>query len=176
MSYRGPLAAAFLFLVVACQTPPQPEPEFTDADRQAIVDEITRRGVEFNAIGEPERWEEGLSFWADGAEALFVGDPALFVQGVRVVSTKEDMIEFSRGFVGSRRSTNFDLQESYVAVLSPSLALQITEQHWNITNNEGETGSTFPLTNTTLWVNENGEWKVAHYHQSWTTTPVDEEG
>ena len=127
------------------------------------------------AIGEPERFEEMMAFWADGAEGFFVGEPALFNQGVRVISTMEDMLSFSEGFVGGRTRTNFFPQENYVAVYSPTLAVQVTQQHFSVTNNDGETGSTFPMSSTTLWVLEEGAWKIAHHHQSWTNDPVEEE-
>ncbi len=175
MTRRAVLAASFLFAVAACQAPPPPEPEFTDADRQAIADEITRLSSEMWAIGEPERFEEMMAFWADGAEGFFVGEPALFNQGVRVISTMEDMLSFSEGFVGGRTRTNFFPQENYVAVYSPTLAVQVTQQHFSVTNNDGETGSTFPMSSTTLWVLEEGAWKIAHHHQSWTNDPVEEE-
>jgi len=175
MIRRAVMAVLALSLFAACQAPPPPEPEFTDADRQAIAEEVGSLTQESYALGRPEDQDASMAYWAEGAEVFFVGEPAVFAQGVRIINTTDDMLEFFGGFEG-RTSTNFDPQASYVAVLSPEVALVVTEQHWNITDTLGVTGSTFPLSSTTVWVKENGAWKMMHHHQSWTTNPVEEEG
>ena len=168
MSARGPLAAVFLLMSLGCQAPPEAEPEFTDADRQAIVDEINRLTAEVNALGEPEQFEEFMAYWAQGAENLFLGEPALWVQGVGIVPTFDALASWAEGFVGARQSTNFFIQDGHVAVLSPTAAMHVGRYHWNITGNDGGIGPTYPLASTTVWVKEDGAWKIAHYHQSWT--------
>ena len=176
MIQRAAVAVSCLILLAACQAPPPPEPEFTEADRQAIADEVLRLTQETYELGRPEDFETSMAYWAEGTDAFFVGEPAVFAQGVRVINSKEDMVRFFGGFVGTRTSTNFDPQASYAAVLSPDVAVTVTEQHWNITDTLGVTGSTFPLSSTTVWVKEDGAWKIMHHHQSWTNNAIEEEG
>ena len=164
-----------LILLAACQAAP-PEPEFTDADRQAIASEIERLSSEMWALGEPEQFPEMLSYWANEPERFFVGDPAVFVQQMNILPDMDRVRSFGEGFVGTRTSTNIEPQTSYVAVLSPEVAIQVSQTHWSITDNDGETGPTYPMAATTLWVLEDGSWKVAHHNQGWTFDAVEGEG
>jgi ketosteroid isomerase-like protein len=166
-------AMAVLLLLSACQAPP-PEPEFTDAERQAIVTEIERLSLEMNELGRPEDQEAWMAFWSASADSYYVDEPGVFVQGVRILHDMEAFREFFDPSGWNRQSTNFTQESSGVAVLSPELAVQVTGGSYSVTNLEGETGPSYPLTGTTVWVREAGAWKIIHHHQSWSTTPIEE--
>ncbi len=171
---RALAALAVLLFVSACQAPPPAEPEFTQADRQAIVAEIDRLSAEMNQAGRPEDSEAMLAFWSESADSYFVTEPGLYVHGIRVITTTQALREFFDPARWNRQSTNFFMQSSRVAVLSPEYAVQVAEYHWSITNIEGVTGSTFPMSSTLVWVKEEEGWKILHQHSSWTTDPIEE--
>ena len=168
------LAPTLLFPLVSCAPPP--EPEFTDADKAAIVAELDAVDDELNTLGIANDQEGMMAFYVADPAPYFVGEPAMYLHSLRLLADKEAIREFFAPMEESRQGTTFQPQEQYTAVLSPTLALRVAEVHWFITNNEGETGDTFPLTSTTLWVKEAGAWKILHYHHSWSTTPVEETG
>jgi ketosteroid isomerase-like protein len=170
---RALAAVAVLVLVSACQAPPPPE--MTGADRQAIAAEIERLSAESLGSGSPDEMETFLAYWSESADSYFVTEPALFAQGVRVITTMQALREFFDPAGWNRQSTNISWQSSRVAVLSPEYAVQVGELHFSITDLEGETGSTFPMSSTTVWVMEGGAWKIMHHHQSWTNDPIGEE-
>jgi ketosteroid isomerase-like protein len=172
---RALAAAAVLLMVSACQAPPPTEPEFTQADRQVIAAEIERLSAESLRSGKPEEMAAFLDYWSESADSYFVTEPALFAQGVRVITTMQALREFFDPARWNRQSTNMSWQSSRVAVLSPEYAVQVGELHFSVTNLEGETGSTFPMSSTTVWVKEDGAWKIMHHHQSWTTDPIEDE-
>jgi hypothetical protein len=68
------------------------------------------------------------------------------------------------------------VNKDYIAVMSRDHVVYVTEGSYSITNLEGETGPEYPWTSTAVWVNKEGEWKILHYHQSWSNTPIKTEG
>ena len=165
---------SLLILLAACQAAP-PEPEFTDADRQAIASEIERLSSEMWALGEPEQFPEMLSFWANEPERFFVGDPAVFVQQMNILPDMDRLRSFGRDSWGpepaptsSRRPATWRSCHPR----SPSGEPDALEHH----GQRRETGPTYPMAATTLWVLEDGSWKVAHHNQGWTFDAVEGEG
>lgn len=172
---RAQAAVVVLLLIAACQAPPPPEPEFTDADRQAIASEIERLSGEMLELTGPEDFEAQLAYWSPSAESYFVTEPALLAQGVRIITTMQSLREFFDPAGWNRQSTNFTVLATRVAVPSPVNAVQVLEGHYSVTNMEGETGPEYPWSATAVWVKEDGGWKLLHFHQSWTNTPIESE-
>ena len=166
------LAAVLLFPIVSCAPPP--EPEFTDADKAAIVAELDVITEELNALGTANDQAAMNAYYVADPEVYFVGEPAMYLHSLRLLADNEAIREQFAPMAESRQGTTFVPQKQYTAVLSPTLALRVAEVHWFIINNEGVAGDTFPLTSTTLWVKEVGEWKILHYHHTWSNTPVEE--
>ncbi|MBT8397628.1 MAG: SnoaL-like domain-containing protein [Gemmatimonadetes bacterium] len=171
-----PIVALFaLALAVACQAPPPPEPEFTDADRQAIAGEIESLGVDMLALGSVQDHDAMLAFWSTEADSYFSSEPAVFAQGVQILSTMQEFREYFDPSGWNRQSTNFTVLSNRVAVLSPESAVQVVGGSYSVTDTEGETGPEYPMSMTGVWVKEGTTWKVVHWHQSWTDTPIEEE-
>ena len=168
------LAVAALLLVTACQAPP-PEPEFTDADRQAIAAEIERLTLEMNQLSTPEEMGDFLSYMSVSADSYFTGEPAVLAFGATLHPSMQSVREFMDPTRWTRQSTNYTLQSSHVAVLSPEHAVQVTEQFYTVTNAEGVTGSRMREVATKVWVKEEGGWKIFHMHNSWIRDPVEDE-
>jgi hypothetical protein len=168
-------ALSALLLFVACQAPPPPEPEFTDADRQAIAAEIERLTLEMNQLGRTEDMQEFFNYLSPSADSYFAGEPAILAFGTTVYPSMQAVREFMDPSNWSRQSTNYTLESSKVAVLSPEHAVQVTEQFYTVTNAEGVTGSRMREVATKVWSKEEGQWKMIHMHLSWTTAPVEGE-
>jgi hypothetical protein len=166
------MAVAVLVLLVGCQAPPA---EMTEADRQAIADEIERLTLEQNQYTGREDMEAYMAYWSPSADDYFVTEPAVFAHGIRIIPTLQSMREFFDPSGWNRQSTNLMLRSSSVAVLSPEIAVQVRDEPWSVTNMEGETGPTYPSSVTVVWVKEDGAWKIMHAHQTWTNTPIEEE-
>jgi hypothetical protein len=169
------VVAVGALLFVATERTAPPEPEFTQADRQAIAAEIERLSSEMNQLSRPEDQAAWLTYWSDSADSYFVAEPAVFAQGVRILTTMDSFREFFDPSQWNRRSTNFTTEPSHIAVLSPDVAIQVTGGYFSITNMEGETGPNYPISLTTVWVREGDAWKIIHNHQSWTNTPIEAE-
>lgn len=172
---RALAALAGLVLLSSCQAPPPPEPEFTDADRQAIAAEIERLTLEMNQLGRTEDMQEFFTYLSPSADSYFAGDPAILAFGTTVYPSLQDVREFMDPSRWSRQSTNYTLHSSKVAVLSPDHALQVTEQFYTVTNAEGVTGSRMREVATKGWVREEGGWKLIHIHLTWASAPVEGE-
>jgi hypothetical protein len=163
-------------LMISCQ--PKEMPEMTDMERQEIADIIKQKSQESLALNESmdeEVYDKWMDFWLDTDDASWLGNPGAFVQGIRVIPTLEAMDKFFRPLTKSRSSTNFTVNKDYISVLSRDHAVYVTEGSYSVTNLDGETGPEYPWTSTAVWVNKDGEWKMLHYHQSWSDTPIETE-
>lgn len=172
-------AAALLAAIVAIiallfvTTRPTPPPELTAAERQAIADELHELNLELNRLGEANDVEGMLEHWVADPSEYFVGQQASFLQSTRLLHTKQDIRDFFTPMQTSRSRTNFTTLSDHVAVLAPNLAVQILEQKYSVTDTLGNTGPEYPEMATTVWVKEAGEWKMLHFHQSWSSTPIE---
>jgi hypothetical protein len=157
-------------LIVGCQAGPAP---LTEADREAIRSEIEGRNrALLDLVGNSSDAETMRPFYVSDPSRYFVGEPAVFAQSIRLLSTPDDVVEFFRPMAANRQGTPMEVQNSHVAVLSRDIALHVTFNHWAIIDNEGVRGETFPAAITNLWVRDGDEWKMLHTHQSWSNEPV----
>lgn len=168
------LAAVLLFPLASCAPPP--EPEFTDADKQAIVAEIEGLLDEINAGGAEGDFQRIMVHYSSQSALHFVGEPALFVHGMRILPDRDATEEFFGPMMDSRTAQKNTVMDSRIAVLSRDHALQVTRIHYSIVNSEGVEGPTYPLVATTMWAKEDGVWKIMHFNQTWDTTPLEEGG
>ena len=67
-----------------------------------------------------------------------------------------------------RLSEMADLARS-VVVLTADAVLQAYKGTYHITNLDGEPSPEYPMTASILWIRHEGEWKIVHHHQSWST-------
>ena len=171
-----------VILIVACQPAEETEtvetPGLTDVQRQEIAAEIRQIEQELfdmNTLLDEENYNKGMSYWADSDTPEWMGNPAIFVNRTKIITTNEALDEYFRPSIGTRGGTNFTLGTDSVAVLSPDLAIHVYDAKYSITNLEGETGPEYPMAATAVFVKKDGEWKILHYHQSWSSTPVEAE-
>jgi ketosteroid isomerase-like protein len=159
-------AVALLLLVAACQGAP---PEAPPLDRQATADEVRQAFDAWLATGPSNDLEAGTQFFLDDVSGYYVGDPALFINNVTIYPTKARVLEVFEPSMANRSATHYMQENSSFVVLTADAVVQAYRGTYNVTNLDGETGPDYPMTASILWVRHAGVWKIAHYHQSWST-------
>jgi len=160
-------------LIIACQT--TEIPKLTDVEHQEIADIIKQKSQELlklNASFNEENFNKMMGYMVETDDVSWMGNPGVFVQGIKVIPTLEDLDTYFRPMLGTRSSTNFTVIKDYISVMSENHAVYVKEGKYSVTNLEGETGPEYPWTSTEVWLNKNGEWKILHYHESWSDTPI----
>ena len=121
------------------------------------------------ATGPENDLDASLAYFMDDVASQFVGEPALFLNRLVLYPSKADVRQAFEPMMARRSGTTYSLTNEYVAVLSADHAVQVIEAMYAITDTLGNTGPEYPLANTTVWVRRDGEWKILHFHQSWST-------
>ena len=156
-------AAAMLFS--ACT-----KTEMTEIKRQEIADtirEITAEGLDRARVTSLENFNAWMADWVESDDEAWLNNPAMYVNRLNILTTKEWIDEVWRPTVERRSATHIDIVKDYVAVLSVEHALHVFEARWSVADMSGNITSEGPMTATTVWTRKNGEWKTLHYHQSW---------
>ena len=162
---RAIAAFALLVMVSACQT--APPPEMTDAEREAIASEIrTTAEASWRPLNEPQDVEVALSFFVQEATDYFVGDATVGVFNLSIDDGSEDFREGSWNLAQGRLGTTVEVTDNRVAVLSRDHAIQVVSADYAVTDLEGVARTGYRMVQTTVWVRENGEWKIIHFHNS----------
>ena len=158
-------------LIISCQ--PTEIPELTDAQRQAIANEIRQiyqdmmeRAKNINE----ETFNKGLEMVVESNDESWLGNPAIWVSRLQIIPTKEEMDKLWRPIIGRRASDEREMMDDYVAVLSPNHAIHVLKAKSILTSREGNIIENL-MTATTVYVKRNGEWKILHYHQSFMRAP-----
>ena len=145
-------------LIVACQPAEEVEtPGLTDVQRQEIAAEIRQIEQELfdlNTLLDEENYNKGMSNWADSDTLEWMGNPAIFVNRTKIITTNEALDEYFRPSLGTRGGTNYALGTDCIAVLSPDLAVHVYDAKYSIINLEGETGPEYPMAATAVFVTE----------------------
>lgn len=160
-------ALAVFMLFSACQ--PAPPPEFTEADRAAIAEEVMEVAQGLRSALAANDFEAQMTAWAENAGAYWVGDPAMYLNRLVVLTDVEAIRAYWEPAMEGRSANNLMPSEEYVAVLSPDVALHVYEGDWSVADTTGAITGEGRITGTTVFVREDGEWRQIHYHQSWDT-------
>jgi hypothetical protein len=117
-------------------------------------------------LAEPQDIEAALSFYVQDAGDYFVGNPVVGVFNRRMDKGSEDFREGIRNLGNNRLGTSVQFKDDRIAVLSRDHVVQVLSADYAITNLEGVTRTGYQMVQTQVWVRENGEWKILHFHQS----------
>ena len=166
-------ALVALLLVTACQAPPPPAPEFTDADRQAVADEVSQASQDWMAAWARNDIDATMATLVDDPEAYFVGDPGVWVNNLSFTPTVEEVRAGWETLKETRSASRMFPSQESIAVLSPDHAVQVWVGEWNVTDAEGVTTPNARMTATFVWVRQGAEWRMLHWTQHWTRTPVE---
>ena len=149
-------------------SPTAPSVEMTEADREGIAQEIRQVVQEgFEMVAANDDFEGMMASWSGDPSAYFVGEPAMYLNRLVLLTDVEAINAYWEPSIQTRSGTNMIPSQEHVAVLSPDIALHVFKGDWSVLDLEGNVSSEGPITVTTLFVREDGEWKQLHYHQSW---------
>ena len=92
-------------------------------------------------------------------------DKGSLIQGGRILATRQEALERTRGDLVGIRSLQYRWLRQYVTVLSPENALLVAEGESVVTTTSGASFSV-PFAQTVVFVLRDGDWKAIHAHQS----------
>ena len=163
-----------VILIVACQPVKEAETaEMTDEQRHAIADTIKQAYQDYIDFDDKSDPDPTSKFFVDDNDVSWMGNPGLFVHGLRILPNHEAMDAVFKPMSERRTSTNITVLKDYVSVISKEIAVYTYEGKFSVTNLEGETGSEYPVTTSVFYIKKDDGWKILHYHQSWSNTPIE---
>ena len=92
-------------------------------------------------------------------------DRGALVQEGRILLTRQYMLDSTRKGLQGLERIDYDFEQEYVTVLSPTLALLVAGGITNVTTSEGSSFSV-RFAQSIVFSLENGNWKVLHAHRS----------
>ena len=155
-------------LTCACQ--PTGEKEMTIEERQEIAATIKQNFTETMALlqnNNQENFEKWMTTYVESNDEAWMKNPALWLQSLMLWSTKETIYDIWKPTEGVRSGTNLNIEEDYVAVLSPENAVYVLKGTYSVIDKDGNTSDDYPVSGTYVYVLRNGEWKTLHIHLSY---------
>ena len=143
-------------LAAACQPAPA---ELTDAERSAIVEEITSVLDSFWDSWRAADYTQGMSFYLDSPETAFTSHGLTLVGFATINETFRPVFE-------DVERQEMDLDKTLINVLSRDVVHVTESGSYTQTDNEGARGRTAPFSFSATWVLRDGEWKIVTCHQS----------
>jgi len=144
----------------------------TDAQRQEVAKEIRMRVDEWRQLGKDmneNSFNKAMEFYLETSDESWMGKPALFVNRLQIIPTKEAFDKLWRPIMGKRQSEVQESIDDYIAVLSPYHAVYFYKGKDVIASAGGKTENLIAAT--VVFVKKSGLWKILHYHQSWEPVP-----
>jgi hypothetical protein len=161
------LSLVLLVMALSCQT----SKELTDQQKDEIIKAVKERNEQFWAVNFSNRNEslqKSMTFLVDENDTkLWKSDPVTFVSNLEIVKTPTDMANFYKKRMENRTSTTVKMLDNYFTVLSKDAVLEFNKVEMSMTLTDGSTFGPFVLTETFIWVNINGIWKILHQHESY---------
>lgn len=160
------------FTLISCQT--NRIPDLTNIQRKEIADSIKQQNQALLiTLLKKNSYDQWISHWLKENEDFWTNKPATMVNNCDIVPTFKEIEEIFRPALANRASTKNSILSDHIAVLSNNIAIQVYETEYSVTSLEGKSSPYNPVTVTILWIKQKGEWKIFHYHQSWTTNIQD---
>lgn len=166
-------AFSVLMIVVACHAYPPQEPEFSDADRQAVAGEVKKASEEWIAAWARNDIEAAMGALVDDPGAYFVGEPGVWLNNLDFVPSTDEVRAVWESVPEARTATRIVTSRESIAVLSRDHAVQVWAAEWNVTDAEGLTTPNYPLTVSLVWVRHGGTWRILHWHQTFNQEAVE---
>lgn len=162
------LIMGLIALTWACQT--TGEKEMTIEQRQEVANTIKQQFQKWTDLlkdHNQENFDKVMYDYVESNDEAWMDNPAFFLNMMTLLPTKEKIDEVFRPIIEVRSSSNYKIDEDYVAVISAECAVYVFEGTFSITDKDGNTGDDIPMSGTYVYVLRNGEWKFLHTHQSW---------
>ena len=143
-------------LTAACAPPAA---ELTDAERSAIVEEITAVLDSFWDSWRAADYDRGMSFYLDSPETAFTSHGLTLVGFATINETFRPVFE-------DVERQEMDLDKTHINVLSRDVVHVTESGSYTQIDNEGVRGRTAPFSFSATWILRDGEWKMVTCHQS----------
>ncbi len=152
------LFAFALFLLVACQTQPQP-PVFGDAEKEAIINEVKDQFArQVAAINQLD-----AASWSD----LFSQDQFLSATvGADFYASRTAFVDSLTHYFSMRESQKLEPFAVQVTPLYPDLALMTSQEKAGMVLKGGDSIQNNHVY-TIIWGKDPEGWKIRHVHESW---------
>jgi len=127
-------------------------------DNAAVEKAVLAANAQATRAAEDRDLDRLFSFMAETSKGSIVQNGALSL------TPQEAKAKVASGF-RAPVMVAYRWKQQYVTVLSPDAALLVSEGETVITP-EGQSSTTVPFVQTTVWVQRDGVWKILHAHQS----------
>ncbi len=127
-------------------------------DRGAIEKAVLETGAQMTRAAESLDIDRLFSF-------MLPNDQGSIVQYGNVFLTREQALAQTKQNLRGIRKLEYRWNQQHVTVVSPGVALLVSEGESLATTEQGETFSA-PFAQTLVMVLKDGQWKVLHAHQS----------
>ena len=158
-----------ILLLSACQ--PAGKKELTDAQRHEIAATIRQQTQEmFDRMREVnlKDFEELTGdLWVDSSDPSWMNNPAIAVYNLDIITTSEKYKEMLQPLVDENPTFDIKIVEDYVSVLSENIAVYVCKLKSTVTDSMGHGGQEETAVNSTVYIHEDGKWKILHNHQSY---------
>jgi hypothetical protein len=158
------------FLIIGCTNPNKDVEELTPEARQEIASSIRLsfnemvKMLENHTLENVEKW---INFYVESDDEAWMNEPVLWFNMLTVYPTKEAIRKVWTPTENSRLGTNMNIEEDYVAVLSPESATYVLKGTFSVIDTDGNTGADIPMSGIHVYVLRDDEWKIVHTHYSW---------
>lgn len=158
-------------IALTCACKPIEEKKMTIEQREEVATAIKQQTQQiFNTLKvyNQENFEKFMDVWIESDDEVWINNPALWINMLYLLPTKEAIYETWKPSPESRSGNNFNIEKDYVAVLSPEHAVYVFTGTYSVVDKDGNISEDNPMSATYVFSLKNDEWKLIHVHQSWT--------
>jgi hypothetical protein len=161
-----PFLLGLIIIIQGCQT----NSALTEQQKDEIIKAVKERNEQFWAVSfsnSNESLEKTMALFVNENDIkAWKTEPVTFVSNLEIVKTPADMANFYKKRMENRTSTSVKKLEDHFAALSKDKVLEFNKVEMTMTLTDGTTFGPIILTETFVWVNMNGVWKILHLHES----------
>jgi len=128
------------------------------SEREAIEKSILETSAQMTQAGEARDIDRLFGFMLDT-------DRGSVIQNGRILLTRAEALEQTKKNIGGISKIEYRWKQQHVTVLSPTVALLISEGETSAATEQGQS-FTAPFAQTIVFVLADGHWKALHAHQS----------
>jgi hypothetical protein len=161
------LTLGLLVFALGCQTNLKLSNQQKDSISQDVQETSQQFWALYNRTYDSGSLPKLLSFFDENCIQIWQTEPAAVIFNVTMVKTPADLEKVWKEMLELRSSTNVTMLDDYFTVLSKDKVLEVNEGDFTITGKDGKTFGPYRMVNSIIWGNNNGAWKMLHFHESW---------
>jgi hypothetical protein len=158
------LAFGLIILTTCCYAQ-----KLSDKKKDMIIKEVQERSHKFffENNQSPESMQNFNSYIYEKSDLQWKGEPVGMIFNLNLIKTYPDKVNFIKGLIKARTSTNVTMLEDHFAVLSKDQVIEVNKGDYTVTSIDGKISGPFTMVNTIVWAKSDGEWKMLLCHESW---------